>query len=329
MRSVRLFGKSIPLLAIVAIAISAGMASAALLSYYGKITTTVNVQQSVLVDGNDYTEPIVDELPELAPGGETFLFKHWLHNRASVPAMVMFEEPIYYPELEDDEIVTTYWLPVEYSIEVETPDGTGSIPAVITVEEIDCSVRWTIDMDETTGPFSNGHAAVALIIGVGNDILYQVHSNDGTVQPPGTYPWGTWLLSFYDPSGGGWYGWHSSDPDWNKPVAEYGIVCTGERDLANNPTLEYTITIPKRLLSCGEFKWAMALMGNTSDTYTPSVYAWSDLDTTNFHTAKVGEEIVDPLVLVPCVDVDFIICHSFAIDITPRTYKITTTIVPA
>lgn len=321
MRSVKLFSKSISVLAI-AIIISAGMVGAALLDYYGKITTTVDVEQSVLVDGKDHTTPIIDEISEPALGGETFCFHHWLHNQASVPTQVAFET-IYAPELEDDEIVTTYWLPVKYSETFEVDN------AVVTVENLECSVKWTIDMTENTGlyqsPFKNGHAAVALVIGVDGDILYQVHSNDGTCA---AHPWGTWLLSFYDQTGGGWYGWHSSDPDWNKPVAEYGIVCTGERDYADNPTYLYTITIPKQLLSCGEFEWALVLIGDYTFAKIEPTYEWSDTDTTNFVTAKVGIPVPEPLVLPPCIDIHFTICHSFDIAIKPRIYRITTTIVP-
>lgn len=314
------------LIAVLAIVLLIGAASAAVLTYYGRIRVTVDVKQSILVDDMDYTQIIDDVIPEAAPGGETFCFKHWLHNYASVPASVVLETA-YSPALVANEIVTTYWVPIKFEETVTIVPPPGSIPAVITVEDVDCSIKWTVDMDEIHGPFANGHAAVGLVIGLGDEILYQVHSNDGTCA---AYPWGTWLYSPYDQTGGGWYGWHTSEADWNTPVTEIdGITCTGERDLVNNPTLTFTITISKRLLSCGEFKWAMALMGDTSDTYTPSAYQWSDLDTTNFHTAVVGTQIVGPLTLLPCKRVDFIVCYSFDFNIVPGTYYITTTVKPA
>jgi len=318
------------LIAVLAIALLIGAASAAVLTYYGTIRVTVDVKQSILVDDKDYTQMIEDVITEPAPGGETFCFKHWLHNYASVPARVVLETA-YSPALVANEIVTTYWLPIGFKQTVTIVPPPGSIPAVITVEEVDCSIKWTIDMNETTGPFKNGHAAVGLIIGVGDKILYQVHSNDGTCA---AYPWGTWLYSPYDQTGGGWFGWHTSAADWNTEVDaplndNLGINCTGKRDLSENPTLVYTISISKRLLSCGEFKWAMALMGDTSNTYTPSAYQWSDTGTTNFYTAVVGTQIVGSLTLLPSKKVDFIICHGFDFNIAPGTYYITTTVKPA
>lgn len=90
MRSVRLFGKSIPLLAIVAIAMSAGMVGAALLSYYGIITGTVNVQQSVLVDGGDYLQ--INTYGGGTVAGNTIRDgPHTLLNQADVPVDVTFE----------------------------------------------------------------------------------------------------------------------------------------------------------------------------------------------------------------------------------------------
>lgn len=319
----------------------ASVAYGAVLDFYGRYVVKADVHQSVLLDDLEGVPTIVDEFSGV-PGGETFCFKHFLHNVASVQARVRFATS-YDPPLDDAEIVTTYYLPLEFSDSVTTPaaDG-GSIPAEITVEEVDCSIKWTIDMDEVNGPFKNGHAGVGLIIGVGDKILYQVHFNDGTCA---AFPWGTPLYSEYDSTGGGWNGWHTSEEAWSTPVSEIDdIDATGDRYLAEgdydgdmpwgpvyhegNPNLVFTITIAKRLLSCKEFKWAMALQGDTSNTYTPSAYQWSDLDTTNFHSAVVGEEIVEPLLLLPCKRVDFIICYSFRIDIKPGLYKITTEVQP-
>jgi hypothetical protein len=179
-----------------------------------------------------------------------------------------------------------YWVTFEC-----TEETTVSIPATITVEELVNEVKWTIDMDEVTGPFGNGHAAVALVIGVGNDIKYQIHSNDGTCA---AYDWGTWLYSPYDKTGGGYYGWHTSEEAWNTKVDDlWWVHATGDRYLVGNPTLEFTITINNNKLGTGIFKWAMQLMGDTSDTYTPSDFSWADEDTTNFHTATVGRPTGD------------------------------------
>ena len=77
--------KTTKILGIVAVlALSAMMVSAGLLSYYGKIETTANVQQSVLLDGEDYTTPITHELN--AYGGCCLCFPHSLYNQGCVDA---------------------------------------------------------------------------------------------------------------------------------------------------------------------------------------------------------------------------------------------------
>ena len=60
--------------------------SAGLLSYYGKVETTANVQQSVVIDGHNWDEPITHELDINA--GCTEVFKHKILNRACVDASI-------------------------------------------------------------------------------------------------------------------------------------------------------------------------------------------------------------------------------------------------
>ena len=59
-----------------------GLGSAALVGYFGLITTTVDVHQSIVLDDGDLD--IIDEISHPAPGGEEFCFKHFLRNDASV-----------------------------------------------------------------------------------------------------------------------------------------------------------------------------------------------------------------------------------------------------
>ena len=61
-------------------------ASGALLSHYGKIQTTANISQSVLIDGNDYATPVTHEFSIVA--GCTEVFKHKIENRACVEAPI-------------------------------------------------------------------------------------------------------------------------------------------------------------------------------------------------------------------------------------------------
>ena len=311
-----------------------GVAYGAVLEFYGKYVAEVDVHQSVLLDDQEGIPTIVDELSG-AVGGETFCYKHFLHNVASVPAKVKFATS-YDPELVDNEIVTTYWLPIEYSETIQFDYG------VVTIETVECAVKWTIDLDEVNGPFKNGHAGIGLMIGLGKEIKYQVHSNDGTCA---TYPWGTFLLSHFDQTLSGYFGWHTSEEAWSIPVEDVddidasgcryikagsydGDMSWGPVDHEGNPDLIFTITIAKRLLSCGEFKWALWINGDRGWAVVTPNFEWSDANTANFATAKVGEPVPEPLILPPCVDVDFIICYSFAMEIEPDSYTITTEVQP-
>ncbi len=78
---------------------------AAIITYFGMITITANVQQAVLLDGLDWTQPITEEVT--VAGGESFCRLHNLTSQTSVPVTVQFVTT-YVPALTDDEIKTTY-----------------------------------------------------------------------------------------------------------------------------------------------------------------------------------------------------------------------------
>lgn len=115
MKSVKLFGKSISVLAIAIVGIiSMGMVSAALLDYYGKITTTVDVQQAVLLDGVDYNYGDISETLSGTPGiicGDT----HNLRNNADVKIIVNLDSTI----TGDDEGLT---VTPEYKLDATVDD---------------------------------------------------------------------------------------------------------------------------------------------------------------------------------------------------------------
>jgi len=94
MKSVKLFGKSVSVLAIAIVGIiSMGMVSAALLEYYGKITTTVTVEQAVLLDGEDHTVTI-SETVSVVGGDVSYGADHYLRNNASVWILVSLDSAI-------------------------------------------------------------------------------------------------------------------------------------------------------------------------------------------------------------------------------------------
>jgi len=172
-------------------------------------------------------------------------------------------------------------------------------PIYVEVEDGDCAVTWTIDfpLDDNEG---NGSLVAALVIaldGEGQGPAFQIHNNDGTCA---AFDWGTWLYSPWDPVGG-WHGWHSSEADWNTPVADMDWVsASGDRYNFDNPGNVLTISIDKcRLVE--DFHWALYLAigsgfyGNPyQQSFIPDAFAWDDpfvnMATPNYVYADLAEQ---------------------------------------
>lgn len=300
MRKAKIFGKSIPVLAIVAIVASAGLVSAALLTYYGKITMTADVQQSVTVDGKDYRDPITYELEVDVPGGETFCFAHWLTNQASVPAEVSFVTS-YWPD--GDGITTTYeQLESSWTTTVEQTNP-GPFDVDISFSMSDGSFTWTFDADTEDGDFS-----VAEGLGLGSSTNLQL---DDSASDPGFY-----VLNIKD----GTYTKHG----W---VDEEGWHTYASGDLSELTWLTYSkSTGHTEFTIANSFADEVKMMesqpfGNSFCPPAGTVYAGvgylpSEPKSITEITLESGETV------------DFIISYSFAIDIKPGTYTITTEINP-
>lgn len=333
--------KKIVLVAL-ALILCVGIVSAALLEYYGRIITTAIVKQSVLVDGQDYTDIIQDIIPVDVPGGETFCFKHTLTNLASVPATVNFETIYSAVDLNGewmnpDGVTATYYEPLGYIYNTEIPINGSNSPLVVTVEDGDCNVTWTFDFP-VEGWTGNGNLNVGLIIaldGDGKGPAFQIHNNDGTTKD---YPDGTWLYSPWGPTiTDGWFGWHSGDT--NTPVTALDWVeASGVRKGQGTDGI-LTITINKDKL-CEDFHWAASPTVG-SGFYTPvydvtmqipSAFVWNtpivNMSIPNYEDASLLGAVTS--MTIPSGEtIDFYICYSFEIAIESGTYTITTTVKPA
>ncbi len=111
------------MLAVIAVIVSCLVitASATLLTYYGQVTTTANVSQSVLIDGNDYTTPITHEFGIIA--GCTQWIKHKIENRACVEAPIDVSET----GIVEGITVSYYILPGTLSLILENKDASWNI----------------------------------------------------------------------------------------------------------------------------------------------------------------------------------------------------------
>ncbi len=319
-------------------------ASSALLTYYGKVTTTANVSQSVLLDGGDYMNPITKEFDVI--GGCCKWSCHELENTGCVNAPITFNTQ-YSPD--GDGITTKYYTPTHYTFQ----DTAGTQPVIITVTDGECHITWTIDFpgeapydDPTTE--GNGHWAVGLVIatdGDGNGPSFQIHNNDGT---DATYPWGTWLYSPWGPTiNDGWMGWHSSGPGRiNIPLDELSCgwaEATGLKYNEVNPDGIFTITIAKCVLG-EDFHWALNLAiggGFWGDymTYEQMSYPvgipyfdWAnpivDMQIPNYEPATIMIDLSAGFTLGKYQSKEIIICHRFDIAMIPGTYIITSQIQP-
>jgi hypothetical protein len=77
---------------VLALAMCIGVASAALLQYYGKIISTVDVKQAIYLDGHLYNIPVEESFT--ATPGDTIWKPHYLESEANVPIEMMFDTKI-------------------------------------------------------------------------------------------------------------------------------------------------------------------------------------------------------------------------------------------
>jgi len=274
--------------------VSTTLVSAALLTYFGQVQTTANVEQAVVIsDGTgwkNYDQPITHTIPEPAPGGETFCYEQWIWNRASIPVEVSLSTNGY------DGITTTYSIPKAYSYS-KTILGVG-----ITVEDTGDWLLWTYTGDGTTRPTPKMTVAI-------------------------DYPNGFAITTFDDGSHDGWY--YAPDPD-----VETSRVRLGDYAGYNGGTTGYewvkttasgnvmTVKILKSHLG-DSFKWhGYANFYNAQCWINP-------IEDGNWHADLFNVNLWQPttgFTLQSQQQLLFRICYAFDLHIGPGTYILTTTI---
>jgi hypothetical protein len=308
-KKVTIFGKNISavLLALVAVA---GLASAGLLTIYGRIVGTATVEQSVKLDGNqctpDYTDCTVQEtIPEAAPGGEKFCFEHHLTNDASVSTDVNLQTSCV-PEC--DGITISYY----NSFGTVGPFNTVAQPGVgepfahgqITKTDLSESIKWTFTITD-----QSDHYGVGLVIDSNND---------------GTPDYQIYFAEFGDKQ---WHYQPYGDTCWSgqdTTTLPDGVVVTGDKT-----GQIFTIEIPKTLLGGigAQFGWMSQVRTNLLGVYpnwTPwcGPFVWESEST-------VGLKISNPITLQSKTTKDFYTCYDFPINIAPGAFTITTDVAPA
>jgi len=79
MKKVKIFGKTIPV-TLMAILLASGLATAGLLTYYAKITATINVEQAVKLDGQSMPDSQITETVSGVAGSQIDGELHYLTN---------------------------------------------------------------------------------------------------------------------------------------------------------------------------------------------------------------------------------------------------------
>ena len=353
MKKIKNLLKGSPVAMVVAGILIAGVASAALLTYYGVLKGKAEVWQSVLVNGQgiktgslEITYDIGDS-PAIA--GNTYTSLNTLENRADVPAKVKFETTqcvadsgwCNHPGHKEEGITTTYW---------KVPDTSGiNINGVI--EEGEWDGAETIPVAGNTGTVkviaTQDYLYVLFDIEDSTDARAgQTYGNDQigiNINPTDGAPWGLPCdIKFQfgaDPNA--WGGESSGTIDgW---ATQWVIDGVQQQELPSTLELNTTYTGDgRKIVECkipletigpmlgDTLKIGGAIdVGDQNSYVYPTGLNWSEV---NSYTAlAVGKGISEntPFTIKPGETVNFAIVNEFAIDLKPDTYTIITNVVPA
>ena len=267
------------------------LVSASLLTYFGQVTTTANVEQAVVIsaDGitwNNYNQPVTHIIPEVAPGGETFCFEQWIWNKASIPVSVSLATNGY------EGITTTYSIPATYSY-------SGNILGVgITVEDTgDNWLLWTYTYD-----------------------VSPTHTPKMTVSI--NYPTGFAITTGDDGSHDGWY--YAPDVGSEVRFGDYAGASYGGWVVTTAVGNVLTVKILKSELG-DSFHWHGYANYNGAQ-----VWINGHLDGTGYgdlpFEVNFWQPVTAPFTLLSNQLLLFRICYSFDFHIAPGTYILTTTV---
>lgn len=289
------------------------LVSAALLSYYGVITGNVVAEQSVLVDGQNYLYPLLDNVSEASPGGERFCFKHTLENKASVSADVKLVNSCSARNLNDGWMncggayKTHYVMPDEVTLELCSKDGNWNC--------IENGPNATLTFDPVHPTFK-GKLTTKGLQNITYALIYYADKPDRFVNWGGNNP-GKVILTF-------------TGEQTNMPFdVELGM---------NLPTT------PDANLNNGAKLWIVPVSALTDDNklpmdeWNPSQYLFEtelivyfDCDLTipsNYPVDGYVKYNGENVSLASKEKVDFINCYEFAINIMPGTYTFKTEVQP-
>ena len=288
---------------------------AALLSYFGLITTTTHVEQAVQLDGVNWDQPITEELT--VAGGESFCRPHWLQSQTSVPVTVQFVTT-YVPALTDDEITVTY-------------------KTEITDDNPDFGSR---DNEAVAFPITSGLTLNDLFAGDGLSYTY-------TIIDGGAYDGASPVMAVIDLDDGRhvmlYAGWGARTGQNTLTFSETTAYDTGGNHLVDfvvyddahvkiwgspgsYPPFAGIKTSPSVPITGTEVVTRIAIQhqaANTGET--------DSLDSLTFSGTTYNFAITEgvPFTLQPGQKLHFVVCYEFIVNIAPETYVIYSEVKPA
>jgi len=292
------------LIAGLAISLLIGAASAALLTYYGRIETSATVGQSVLLDDKDIAGmPILETIS--AFGGDKVCMYHWLRNRANVPVpvnLVSWGAP-------DGATVKYYTMGTSTTWHVPADLGDANtfndVEAYITKTDKAASVEFKVQIVPDSAHYGMGIAISTSRSTIG----FQV-----------------WYREYAEPKG-----WYYQKYPWTSTVSELAASGTGITATADYLGKVFTVDIPIELLGgCGaEYYFAIQFRTLLLGTYPAGLNLWAQTDASIFAGAIVGTIPTMPITLESGEVLPFYICYEFDVAIAPGAFTVYTEVRPA
>jgi hypothetical protein len=326
-RRIGMFGKQIPVVALVLVAVG-GLGSASLLLYFGQIKTTANVEQAVTLLGSP-----THTIPEAAPGGEEFCYLHKLDNKASVDIDVGF---------------TT-------TCKNATINNGGSCPEIKTgtkiYEPLETQIltlckknptNWqciggataTLTFDPVSPTFDYTLTAIGLAANTGYKLIY--YPDAGATGPSGK----PWNMDNAVPIGTG-----TTDDSGGLSMsgnAELGINMPLDGDYNAEPNIGDSYCYGENGYDyynhCHGAKIWLITGDINNNNWNPTawlfetdliVYSDCNLEPSDIEWENDrGNEITEPLKTFSKKRTPFLVCYKFPIGTIPGNYELTTNIVP-
>jgi len=340
MKTVKIFGKTIPIW-ILALALTAGIGSAALLTYYGRIVTIVDVHQSIkLWDKGNWLQctgplgggcTVNDVILETSPGGERFCFKHKLINQMSIEGTVLFDTS----SPEEGITAIIYTVPTKTTLILENKDSNWNAITDTTTATL------TFDTIGNNGKFNYILEVTDLVLNTEYALIYY------TDEDPRFQKWGGKdgiIIATFTTGAGGDYssGSQSVDlgmnlpslPDWNiNPVPNYCNNANGFDSYAHCKGAKIWIVPTSDLTDGDELplkSWNPSKYLFETDLIT---YFDCDLEVEDFLVDTLGDSkkvVTNNLLTIPSGEIqELLVCYTFAENIMQGYYTIITNIVPA